>query len=41
MGSKFSVQNLRGTPLAVLLIVAAAMLGLAGFSFAFKGHVQI
>lgn len=37
----FSLSNLRGTPLVVLLFVIGAILGMFGVAFAFKGSVQI
>lgn len=37
----FSLSNLRGTTLAVVILFAGAVLGMFGIAFAFKGSVQI
>jgi hypothetical protein len=37
----FSLNNIRGTPLAVLLILIAAAIGLGIIGFSFKGSVVV
>lgn len=36
----WSIANLRGVVLGVLIIIVLAAAGIVGFSFAFRGHAQ-
>ena len=40
-GSGWSIANLRGTPLAVVMLFILAVLGLFGLGFSFRGSVML
>jgi hypothetical protein len=40
MGDLFDIESAKGAPMVAAIIVAIAVLLLAGFSFGFQGSVQ-